>query len=216
MPGSLSTFYTRVSRAIKRGNVFDADIPGYATDAVRTLENTYNWKHMWVEDEVSLAAAATTRQIELLKTVTFIQRQVGTKWLPLKKVSSNQFLEPGTSADPGGYWLENQTTIKFDSAPAADLPLRYGYWVYTNVDEVQDDLAWLDLDEGLLIAATILEMGPLLKDDKVAARYQPILSAKLEILRVAEVEAEFEGQDQRMVPFQDEMEDYLATGSVWP
>ncbi len=120
-----------------------------------------------------------------------------------------QLLQRGVGPTPSGFWLSDQTTVEFDSAPSSVLTLRYGYYVYSEYD---DDLAWFDLAEGLLLAQTMIEMSPLFRDDKIAARYGPIVMAKLDILEDAQTNAEFDGQDTSMIPYADAMDNYLDTG----
>jgi len=209
---SIATFERRVSRAIKRGNAFDKDIPEYAKDAVRTLEALENWAHMWTEEEQTLAAGASTRTFTTLKTPYFVKRKLDDDTLiPLRKISSSQILRIGEGT-PGGFWLSknepDEQIMQFDRAPDLDITLRYGYWSYSAYN---NDLPWLKLDEGLLIAQTILEMVPLLRNQKFGQMYSPVVQAKVQFLRDAQTDAEFAGQDQRMVPFADEMDEYLGT-----
>ena len=204
---SIATFERRVSRAIKRGNVFDNDIPPHAKDAVKTLEDVRNWKHMWVEEEVTLAAGANSRTVARLKSCEWIKvKDNDAIYHPVKKVSPVQLwsIEAGT---PGGYWMSDLTTIQFDRTPETDLTLRYGYYLYSQYD---DNLAWLTLSEACLVSQTIVEMHSVLKNPKLTQIHLPIVAAKLETLESAEIEAEFGGQDQRMVPFADETDEYLA------
>jgi hypothetical protein len=206
---SIATFEARVSRAIKRGKVYDNDIPAYAKDAVKTLEKGHNWKHMWTEEDVALATGVNYREIDLLKSCQWIKLKTDDGvYHPVKKVSPIQLwaLEEGS---PGGYWMSDLTTVQFDRTPNSDLTLRYGYYLYSEYD---DDLPWLNLDEGLLMAQTMLEMAPLLKNPAFVSMYSPIVAAKLELLVTAEVEAEYGGQDQRMQPYADEMEEWVASG----
>jgi len=209
---SLSTFHQRVSRAIKRGNVFDADIPGYARDAVRSLEDYNNWKHMWVEEEVALGVGASSRTIDGLKMCRFVKRKTTDGlYLPLKKVIPDELLQIGTAvgATPGAFWMESREKINFDAIPTTVQTLRYGYYLYSDYD---DFLPWLNISENLLIGQTILEMSPILKDDKITGRYAPIVQAKIAVLEESEADLDYDGMDSRQIPYADEMEEYLAGG----
>lgn len=216
---SMASFNQRVSRAINRGNVFDSDIPEYARDAVKTLEQLHSWHHMWTEEEVVLALGASTRTINNLKNCRFIKRKLGNgTYIPLKKITSDQLLRIDNDPllAPGAFWVTGQDalkTINFDAIAPVAITLRYKYAQFSDYD---DSLAWFDLSENLLLAQTILEMGPILKDDKLAQRYGPIAEAKVTVLKDAQSEAEFDGQDNSMIPFADDFEEYLSSGdSDW-
>ena len=207
---TMRTFHQRVSRAIKRGKVFDKDIPGYAQDAVKTLEDLWNWKHMWVLEKVVLVEGVGIRNIPRLKTVRFIKRVLdGERLVDLTKISPIQMTTAESPGIPGSYFMGNQTDVFFNHEASEDITLWYGYWRYSEYD---DDLAFFEREEGFLIAQTILEMSPLIKDDKVAQRFSSIVAAKVEIITDAEIDAEYDGQDQRMIPFADEMDEFGATG----
>jgi hypothetical protein len=204
---SLATFERRVSRAIKRGKVFDNDIPAYAKDAVKTLEKLRNWKHMWTEEEQTLAIDASTRTITDLKSVDFVKRKLTDGTLvPMKKVSPSQVLSIEAGL-PGAFWMSSQTTIQFDAAPESAITLRYGYWTYSSYD---NSLPWLDVEENLLVAQTVLEMSPLLRNPKLTQTYSDLVSAKISILEDVEIESEYAMQDQRMIPYADEMDEWLG------
>ncbi len=211
----LASFNQRVSRAIKRGNVFDKDIPDYAKDAVKTLEDLRSWKHMWTEEQATLAVAADSRTIERLKNCRFIKRinEDGVQ-VPVKKISPIQIWQQRTNTFPSGFWLSSQTKVQFDSSHSSlTVELIWGYYTYS---EYNDESPWFDLSENLLLSQTMLEMAPLLKDDKISARYSPIVAAKLATLQNAEIEAEFDGQDQSMIPYADDMDEYVDGTVDWP
>jgi hypothetical protein len=207
---SIATFQQRVSRAIKRGNVFDKDIPGYAKDAVRTLENIRDWKHMWVEEEVVLTAGTSSRTIARLKNLRYIKEVMDDGSLRrILKVSSEQVTGVSTDATPSGYWLSAQTVVQFDASPGTDITLKYGYYLYSEYD---DNLPWLTVEESILVAQTGLEMVALLKDPKATAAFSGIVSQKLPILEIAELDAEYDGQDNSMIPYADAMDNFITTG----
>jgi hypothetical protein len=208
----MATFEQRVSRAINRGKVYDADIAVYTKDAIRTLEDAHNWKHMWVEEAATLAAGARTRTIDNLKSCRWI-KYLGAdgNLAPLNKISPVQIQSILTEATaPSGFWMSAQETIEFDASPADDVTLRYGYWLYSDYD---DNLAWFDVAESLLINQTLLEMAPIHKQDQLIQRATPIASTKLQTLKDAQTNAEFDGQDNSMIPYADDMDDWLQDGA---
>lgn len=210
---TLETFHQRVSRAIKRGKVFDGDIPGYAKDAVRTLEDLENWKHMWVEEfNQTLPAQTNTIALDRVKSVRYVRFHVtGVEaYRYLKKVSAEQIAYIDTNTAPVGYWMMDQDTVGLDAKSDSVLTYDIGYYQYS---EYNNDLGWLSIAENCLIAQTLIEMSPLLRDDRQKARWQELVQNRVTILVDAGQVHEFDGIDQRMIPYADEMDDWMHTGA---
>lgn len=214
---SLSTFHQRVSRAINRGKVFDGDIPAAAKDAVRTLENLNNWRHMWVESfSQTLTAGTNTISLTNVKSVRYIRIHSllsdGSlnRYKYLKKVSADQVISIDEDTVPTGFWMLDQDTVEMDGKPSEDLTYDIGYYQYSDYD---NNLPWLEVSEGLLIAQTMIEISPLLKDDRNLKRWVDQKAEKLGVLEEADLVHEFDGQEQRMTPYADEIDDWMLTGA---
>lgn len=230
--GRLDNFYQRVSRAVRRGQVFDEDIPGYARDAQWVLEDEFNWRHMWrLEDHVLLTDAQTldltlgtpAAQTRQIKSVQFVRYVSDTgKWIPIYKIQPDQVLAQVTSTTvlpaqipnrirrPNGFWpAEGENIIEFDSSPNQDINLKVGYWRYGS--ELSDSSRLLYYAEGLLLAQTILEMQPILRDDKLISRWELRKQEKLGVLHESQIENEWGGDDSKMVPYQEDLEMLLGT-----
>ena len=209
---TIATFETRVSRALKRGNVFDADIPTYAKDAIRTLEDLCEWRHMWTEEfGETLAAGENTIELEDVRNVRYVRFHIDSagRFQYVKKVSADQIAYVDDGPSPSGFYMLDRNTIAFDSKPSENLTYDVGYFKYSSYD---DDLPWLTIAEALLVAQTIVEMTALHKDDKVRARFESYISGRVQALIEAGVASEFDGQDQRMIPYADEMDEWLISG----
>lgn len=206
MSATIGTFYERVSRAIKRGTVYDDDIPGYAADAVRELEDETNWKYMWVEGSGSLVIDDNTLTLERVKSVRFIKfvADDGSR-VPVKKAHYEDVTSI-TSKRPGAYWMQTRDIIGFDESPDKTYDYIIGYFQFSDSPLVSS-LAWLTLAEDLLIARTIKKMYLLIRDDKLAARCASIEAARMPALLESEVVSEFDGEDNRTIPFLEEMEE---------
>ena len=211
---TLITFHQRVSRAIKRGNNFDGDIPGYAKDAVKTLEDMHDWKHMWTES-LSQTLASGTNVVSLTdaKNVRYIRFHVDRAGIfnYMKKVSADQILYIDDPGSPAGFYMSAQNTATLDAKPSQAMTYDVGYYKYSDYD---DDLAWLDIAENLLIAQTVVEMAPLLKDDKTKARFETYAAGRVQALIEAGLTHEYDGQQNEMIPYADDMDDWLLTGAT--
>jgi hypothetical protein len=216
MANSLDLFYERVSRAIHRGKVHNPDIPSAAKDAVRTLEDINNWKHMWVLS-ASQTLTADTNVITLtdVKSVRFVRfHQFDSqgnfyKYKYMIKVSPDQVVSIDEGPLPVGFWMHDRNVVHLDSKPSEDTTYDVGYYQYSDMDS---DLPWLEIAEALLIAQTMIEMSPLLKDDKNQERWVAQKQEKLAVLEESDMVHEFDGQEQQMIPYADAMDAWLETG----
>jgi len=217
MSATIGNFYERVSRAIRRGIVYDDDIPGYASDAVRELENSTNWKYMWNEVSGNLVVSTTDNTLAfagspLLKNVRFIKLiALSGDHIPIRKTQRENVIGI-TSGRPGAFWMLDKNTVKLDAFPNKAYAYQAGYYAYS-VRPLVDSLEWLTLAEDLLIARTIRKMQPILRDDKLIARWQEIENSVLPALLEAEVVSEFDGEDSGPVPFTLEVEEDTAEGA---
>jgi hypothetical protein len=222
MSATIGNFYDRVSRAIRRGNVYDDDIPGYAADAVRELENIENWKYMWREARGTLVEGDAHFEIEDLKSIRYIvlvfTSSNGETYTPLRKVKREQVISRANPGRPGAWWTQtidgSTTTLAFDAFADQDYSIGVGEFKYS-ANPLVDSLAWLTIGEDLLIARTIRKMQPILRDDKLVSRWREIEDSAMPALLEKELVAEYDGIDNVVVPFAEEMEEELANSIEW-
>ena len=218
MSATIGNFYERVSRAIRRGTVYDDDIPGYAADAVRELENLQDWKYMWTRVSTSLTISATDNWVTPLltdvKNVRFIHLvSLAGERIPLRKAQEDDLLQVA-SGRPGAYWMMDENKIGLDAYPDAAYPYVLGYFAYSAWPLV-DSLRWLTMAEELLIARTIRKMQPILRDDKLLKRWSEIEASTLPALQEKELVAEHDGEESVMVPFTREVEEDISDEAVF-
>ncbi len=219
MSATIGDFYQRVSRAIRRANKYDDDIPGYAADAVRELENSSNWKYMWESVNGALGISTTVNTLDLtgvpsadsglVKSVRYIKlvSNAGTR-VPLRKTQSENVIEV-LNGRPGAFWMESKDVVGFDAFPNKAYPYIIGLYRYS-ARPLIDSLVWLTMSEDLLIARTIRKMQPILRDDKLIARWGEIENSTLPTLLEAEVVSEYDADDDIVTPFALEIEEDLA------
>ena len=216
MSATIGDFYQRVSRAIKRRDLFDDDIPGYAADAVRELEDSFNWKYMWEENTGNLVISTTDNTLDLttgsltpIKSVRFMQFVANAgNFIPVRKTQRENVTEIA-SGRPGAFWMKSKDIIGFDAYPDQTYPYHIGLFRYS-ARPLLDTLAWMTIGEELLIARTIRKMQPILRDDKLIARWQEIENSTMPALQEAEVLSEYDGEDTSPVPFTSEVEEDAA------
>jgi hypothetical protein len=218
---ALADLYARVGRVLRRSTVYQADIPGFVADAVKTLEDQANWRHMWRES-FGVTMPAQTGQISFtgrVKTVRYL------RWYPVntnplagqlayaskiqpESVTKNQAY---LSIAGTGFWMTRQTQsagdlLNLDGAFAIPVNYDLGWYQYSTID---DTLPWLDIAAGVLLNQTIIEMGPLLRDEKVMQRAQAVIEAKLPPLMESDLVHQYDSDDTQMTPFFDDIEENM-------
>lgn len=219
---ALTDFYARVARVIRRGNVYDADIPLYVADAVKTLEGLHNWRHMWRESFQQTLPAADSQIIFVgnVKGVRYLRFCVAVNsGLPLAgrfayaKKSQPEDITSGftlTSLAKARFWMTSPQVLQLNGAFTTDVLYDLGWYQRSVID---DNLPWIaagtPLDSGILLAQTLIEMAPLLRDEKQLARNEAVLQRKLIAASESDLIHQFDSDDSEMTPFFEEMQDNL-------
>ncbi len=218
MSATIGNFYERVSRAIRRGTVYDDDIPGYAADAVRELENQNDWLFMELQFQVVLTEGQVSSipitRLKNLRMLQLLSRDSAGNALfhPLRKTRRENVTGSAISGRPGAWWFNNFdpvtdiTTIQFDAIPDQEYTLRGVEYKYSE-RPLLDSLAWLRIAEDLLIARTIRKMQPLLRDDALIARWQEVENSVMPALLEAELVHVYDASDNQPTPFALELEE---------
>ena len=229
MSATIGDFYQRVSRAIRRRTLYDDDIPGYAADAVRELENSHNWKYMLREYSWVLNSSTTNNTINLL--ISNLGGGGGGVYPPVKSVRYMSFVSDNgeripvkktqrenvtqiASGRPGAFWMIDKDTIGLDAYPNQTYSYEIGLFRHS-ARPLVDNLDWLTIGEDLLIARTIRKMQPILRDDNLIKRCSEIENSTLPALLEAEVVSEHDAEDSQMTPFTYEIEEDLAKLAVF-
>lgn len=219
MSATIGDFYQRVSRAIRRSTKYDDDIPDYAADAVRELENLQNWKYMWEEISAALTISASVNTLDLtgvpsadsgsVKSVRFIKfvADAGNQ-IPVRK-TQRENVSSIASGRPGAYWMQTKDVIGFDAYPDQAYTYNMGLYRYS-ARPLVDSLAWLTMGEDLLIARTIRKMQPILRDNNLIQRWGEIENSTMPALLEAEVVNEYDSNDDQPTPFALEIEEDAA------
>ena len=214
MSDTLLEFETRVSRAIKRGTTYDADIPIYARDAVETLEGKNQWQHSRVllEDQTLLKGIREVDLTDEIISVRFFRvhttpdPQTGNvAYFYFQKVILEDF--PGEfearSVAQFAYSMKDLNTVLLTVGFAEDKVFDVLYYKMPPMD---DNLPWLSVGENILVAQTIVEMAPLLRDDKLIARWKAIMDLKLPEMIERDINHRWDAEGGSMQPFSDDNE----------
>ena len=221
--GAKADFETRVSRAIRRATVYDADIAGYVDDAVRDMENLHNWTHMWRMDEAkTLLKAGLTitipktapSELGTIKSVPFLRfyRFQDPSLTGSALFAYSDKIQPeaagGTGLDQStlkvpSYWVESRNTLRLTGSFTTDQQYDAGWYEYSPAPYT-DTLPWLTIAPGLLLAAVMTNMAPLLRDDRVLARWSTVFQARLAAAEEGDLIHRYDGVSDSMIPYSED------------
>ena len=215
--GAQDDFEARVRRVVRRGTVYDADIPLFVSDAVQTLESLHDWRHMWrlglgiltAGSNSIIVGGATTQRLKTIRHLRFrlpddAEFNETHRWVAATKVAAGDAL--GFSADSAmgphvKYWTSGDVSISLNQSFSKDFTYETGIYTFS---DVTDNLAFYTFAPGMLLSQTLVQMGPLLRDDKVVQRNAAQVSAMVSAFEQSDLVHEYEGQDMVMQEFQAE------------
>lgn len=169
---TLGSVHASVSRWLRRGNVFDADIPDLVRMAARSIERNYTLKYM--ERYVSFVISSLGTEPRAINLPSKRIKKIQSIRLPLEngKFFSLRLIDPrelhsNRTGMPEGYWLDGMDYIWFDNLPDKDYPAEMVYDEYTAWPTALDATNWLiENADDLLVAHTLTHF-------KVLARLPP-------------------------------------------
>ena len=188
---TLGNVHSTVSRWLRRGNVFDVDVPDMVRLAARSVERNYTLKYM--ERYVTLTLSATStepRAISMplrVKKIHFIKilGEEG-KFHDLFQIDPREFGAVGIG-QPKRYWLDGVDYIWFDKTPDKDYPAemmysRYTDWPTSALDT--DTFSYLDSTNWLTENADDILVGHALTHAKILARLPADIRQEIDALVV--------------------------------
>jgi hypothetical protein len=216
---SIDSFYQSISRAIRRGKVYDEDIPGYVQETVRQLEDMHNLKHMYQEfygvvitgaDDIRFetgigSSPSLVGKIKDIRHIALIADN-GDEY-PLKKTRRENVINR-TSGRPGAYWMEEDfnghTRIGLDNTADKGYSYVMVYYEYSIVPLI-NSLGFLANGPDLLRAMTLVNMAPVIRDDKLTQRWGRLVDVRLPQYLEAQIVHEEDGIENQATPFVDQM-----------
>jgi len=219
---TIADFEARVKRVLRRGTVYDDDIPTYVQDAVLSLENGCNWRHMWRESFEQTLTAADSQIVftGTLKDARYLRFHVPTtstsvlagQYAYARKAQPTEITTGATftSLHQARYWLTLPNTLQLNGAFSEDVLYDIGWYLRSSYD---DNLPWLTIAPSVLLAQTLIEMNVLLRDDKMLARAVALYERTYPLLMESDLVHQYDSDDSRMVPFFDELEEDLFSSN---
>lgn len=205
---SIDSFYQSISRAIRRGKVYDEDIPGYVAETVRQLEDMHNLVHMRRDTQSATLAAGvnfitiSTSLTGNLKSVRHIALIADNgDEIPLKKTKKENVINR-TVGRPGAFWMTSLTAIEFDNTTDKEYTYTMVHYEYSPVP-LLNGLSFLENGPDLLRAMTLVNMAPIIRDDKLTQRWGRLVDVRLPQYLEAQIVFEEDGLENQATPFVD-------------
>jgi hypothetical protein len=194
---NLGAFHALVSSTVKRGTTLDALIPDITRQAARWLERNYTFQYMHRYVTFSLdPTAGNPRAVPFpsvrVKSIRFVKLQDEDGLFHfMEKADPRQLIETET-AIPTHYWLDAFDNIWFNNTPDKVYPAEMDYASYTDwVGLSASSTPWLtEHADDVLLALTVLLLGPVMRDDAMMARYKILRDEGLRTLLLSEEELE--------------------------
>lgn len=217
--GAYADFEARVSRMLRRGTVYDADIPQFISDARMAIENRHNWSHMWTTIDAATLTAGT-RDVVLsgfIKNPLYFRFQVVSS-LAVGNAKTYYYAPRKQPQDIAGQGEQNSeifptvyhvnsrsptaTTLRLSNTFAEDKTYDLGYYEYSVLD---DNNFWLSYDQGLLLSATLVEMSPFMRDPKRMQMWAATFDRKIILAEEADLIHKYEGEQMEMTPYSGDL-----------
>jgi len=177
---TLRSVHATVSRWLRRGNVFDIDVPDAVRMAARSIERNYTLKYMETYVTFTIPAVAIEpRAINFpdtkVKKIQFLKiRGADGEFRDLTAMDPRD-LKVVETGEPRRYWLDGNDYIWFDSTPDKDYQAemfydRYTTWPTSADSTVDPPFDWLDSKNWLIENADDCLAGHALSHMKILAR----------------------------------------------
>lgn len=200
MATDVQDFYDKVSSEINRGTSYDSIIPTFVARAVQFLEQNYTFEYMKVSDPdyYNILTGVTTYDYpDNCKSFRLwrIYKDDGT-FQDLTKVQPDGVTATTTDI-PTGYYTDSRDSIILDNEPDEDYTAVLFFNEFTNWNDVElGDSPWIVVNaEALLVAQTIILLGPRLRDPKLMSLHENNKKEALRVMALSEEAATQEDED---------------------
>ncbi len=177
---TLRTVHATVSRWLRRGNVFDVDVPDVVRMAARSIERNYTLKYMETYVTFTIPYVAIEprainfpdTKVKRIQSIKILGADGGLSDLKAMDAKDLKLIETG---QPMRYWLDGMDYIWFDRTPDVDYQAemvydRYTTWPTSADSTVDPPFDWLDSKNWLIENADDCLVGHSLSHMKILAR----------------------------------------------
>lgn len=168
----LSDFYSRISRIINRGSIYDAVLPKYAETAVRFFEQLREIPDCRRLEAFTTVAGTQDYAIpgltEQLRNVSYIRFNVDGDYTYVRLTSPGQATVNDDLFNdiPSQAYLLNRTTIRLIKPATSSLTGEICYFVFPEFPtDPSEDYYLVSLFENLVLSQVMLDLSPELRMD---------------------------------------------------
>jgi len=172
----ISAFHTLVADEIKKATALAPLIITKTRQAVAEVQRRHNFimleRFVTMTIDHTVTTPRAVSQPPGFKRMKFWRiAETDGSFTYVRKVDPEQVTEVA-SGNPTGYWLDGGDYFWFDNTPAANIAMEMSYTQNTDMTvATSTDVPFLDKYEALMLAETIVMLGPQVRDDRMVARY---------------------------------------------
>lgn len=190
----LSELHTLVSSAVARGTTLDATIPNFVRMAARWIERNRTYKYMerfgdFAFDTTADYPRRITFPTDRVKRFNFLRGVNSDGSFQNQKQIDPQELNSIEEGMPKSFWMDGVNYLVFDKTPDEDYAEEIAWEEYTAWPTDDDSENWLLRNaEDLLLARTMMNLSPFLRDKKVADYWTELFQSSLITVNLADDE----------------------------
>ena len=174
---TLEDFYGSVSTELRRGTSLDSSIPAKFRQALRWMEGQHTFIHMERYADLIISASASspravTQPAGFKKMLGWRILNDDGEYSDITKVDFYDISKIET-AKPTAYWQDGRDYFWLDNTPDQDYNSEVAYSAYTQIPtNTSQELYVVNTYESLLLSATMVCFGPLLRSTETIAMYK--------------------------------------------
>lgn len=214
MAVDVSEFYSRTSAMINRGTTYDSLLPQFTSMALRFLEQNYSLEYMLTTDEDFHKLQADVQEYDFPENVKKIKLWRVTKsdgtFIDLEQVDPRDL---GNTNDPdytgsmvpSSFYQKGRDSLVLNVAPTeAYNTVSLFYYEYTDWADVElGDSPWMVVNgESLLLAQTVIFLGPRLRDPRLMELMKDMKETSIRTMALSEEEF-VQGDSSPIMQYED-------------
>lgn len=192
---TVSDFHSLVSDEANRGTTLDGYIPSAVRRLVQFLERDYSYQYMHRFNLLTVYANANQPRAvafpnDYVKSIEFLRfRKSDGKYVKMLQIQPGEDIEWNDSSLPRAYWLDGTSYLWLDSIGSDNLEFEISYYEYTDWPSDTSQTHWLlNHAEDVLLAGTMMFLGPYAREPEWMQTYKSIFDAGLLAMKQADVE----------------------------
>ena len=199
----LGDLHTEISSILARGSSVDSLIPAAVRRAALWIERNHTFKYMERFSEVTLGKGDNPRRVRLpsirIKSIEVFRINVDGTFYPLKHIDPEDMASVPEEL-PRGFWLDGVSFAVLNATPDQEYSAEIQWTAFTEWPSDTNAENWLlMMAEDLLLAQSILMLGPVLRNDALMKMWVGMRNEALKTVLAADRALRDGGRDEAMV-----------------